>query len=835
MIDLKINSDILSTIRKPARYIGGELNAVVKDPEKARLRVALAFPDVYEVGMSHLGLKILYNILNSNEDIFAERVFAPWPDMEQQMRKRGIPLGTLETGCEVRKMDIVGFSLQYELCATTVLQILDLAGIPLRSSERSNNDPLVLAGGPVCFNPMPMSDFFDAFLIGDGEEAIVEICNTVKSWKHHGGERLDLLSELKKIRGVFVPTLHDIGETVNKRIVSDLDKVGFPHSFVVPFCDITHDRVGIEIARGCTRGCRFCQAGIIYRPVRERKVEELLSLSKDLLKSTGWNEIGLLSLSSGDYSSISYLVKRLTHDFSDGKVAISLPSLRTDTFDSDLAAEIKKVRKTGFTLAPEAGTERLRRVINKGNSEEDLKSAIISAFRLGWKAVKLYFMIGLPTETEADLEGIADLIFKASRWGRAGQIRASISTFVPKSHTPFQWVGQISLEETFSRQKFIRSMIRKKSTSLKFHNPKISFLEGIFARGDRELGLVIETAFKKGARLDGWDELLNFQLWMDSFEESGLNPNRYLEQRSFTEPLPWDPIQSGVKKSYLLDEFTRAMQSELTVDCRLGSCSGCGVCDFREVAPVIHEISVQKVPNQPEVDGEFKPQTKVRRFRLRYSKSGMMKFLGHHDIMRCFERAFRRADLEPDYSHGFHPHPKLRFSLPTALGIESFVEYLDFDLRNCGMEIGDIFETLENALPNGLKPLEIYETSLNEADLSAKIRTVVYETLLDIDFNENDIRNKLTQFLEKESLIISFGPESNRKVRDLKQYVSSISLSGQTITLKIKMTQSGSVNPFEAIGAVLCISQEQARSLKITKKEIEFDSGSILGEGNQYG
>ncbi|MGC8658380.1 MAG: TIGR03960 family B12-binding radical SAM protein [Desulfomonilaceae bacterium] len=824
MVDFKVNSEILSSIKKPARYIGGEINATVKDADKNPLRVALAFPDVYEVGMSHLGLKILYYILNSREDIFAERVFAPWPDMEREMRNRGIPLVTLETGCEIRKMDVVGFSLQYELCATTVLQMLDLAGISLRASQRSNSDPLIIAGGPVCFNPMPMSDFFDAFLIGDGEVAIVEICETVKNWKRRNGQRIHLLGELKKIRGVFVPSLHSAGETVKKRIVSDLDKVGFPRTLAVPFCDITHDRVGLEIARGCTRGCRFCQAGMIYRPVRERKVERLLDLGKDLIKSTGWNEIGLLSLSSGDYSSISYLVKGLTHDFHDNKIAISLPSLRTDTFDSGLAAEIKKVRKTGFTLAPEAGTERLRRVINKGNTEEDLKSAIISAFSLGWKAVKLYFMIGLPTETQEDLEGIADLIFKASRWARAGQIRASISTFVPKSHTPFQWVGQISLEETFARQKFIKSNIRKKSISLKFHNPKISFLEGIFARGDRSLGQVIETAFKKGARFDGWDELLDFQLWMDSFEETGLDPAEYMKPRSVDDPLPWDLIQTGVKKSFLSDELTRAMQSELTADCRSGSCSGCGICDFKEVGPVIHKVSQQEVPAQSVKSAELDTQTNVRRFRLKYSKSGMMVYLGHHDIMRCFERAFRRADLEPDYSHGFHPHPKLRFSPPTALGIESLAEYLDFDLKNCRMDSQEILKILVEALPEGLRPLQIAETSLNEPCLSAKIQTAVYETPLATDFNEEDIRNKLKRFLEQESLTITFGLDSNRKVRDLKQYVSSISLSGKTITLKIRMTPSGSVNPFEAIGALLCLSREQARSLKMTKKEIEFDS-----------
>ncbi|MGO8822490.1 MAG: TIGR03960 family B12-binding radical SAM protein [Desulfomonilaceae bacterium] len=824
MVDYKINYDVLSVVRKPARYIGGEFNSVYKETDKTWVRIALAFPDVYEVGMSHLGLKILYNILNTQENIYAERVFAPWPDMEQQMREKGIPLLTLETCHEVRKMDIVGFSLQYELCSTTVLQMLDLAGIPLHSSARGERDPLILGGGPACFNPMPMSNFFDAFLIGDGEEAILEICDKLKSWKNKGGDRIGLLSELKEIKGVFVPSLHNFGETVTRRIVPDLDAVGFPRNFVVPFCDITHDRIGLEIARGCTRGCRFCQAGMIYRPVRERQHEGLLNISRELLQSTGWDQIGLLSLSSGDYSCIGPLVKALTREFSDKKIAISLPSLRTDTFDSELASEIRKVRKTGFTMAPEAGTERLRRVINKGNSEEDLKNAIISAFREGWKAVKLYFMIGLPTETEEDLEGIVNLIFKASRWARAGQIRASISTFVPKSHTPFQWVAQISLEETFRRQMFIKDLMRRKSASLKFHNPKMSFLEGIFARGDKDLGRVIETAFRKGARFDGWDERLDFQLWLDSFDELGLDPNSYLDERPISASLPWEPIETGVRKSYLIGELNKAMDCELTADCRSGNCVGCGVCDFKKVAPVVHNMSLDKDLSYPQISKEPRSEPKIRRFRLRYSKSGAMKFLGHHDVVRCFERMFRRANLELDYSGGFHPHPKLRFSPPIALGIESLAEYLDFDLKDCVANVDDIFKTLENTLPNGLKSIEICETSLNEAPLSARIQTVIYEIVLNDEFNKDRVRERLSQFLEKESLIISFGPDRKRKVRDLKQFISSISLSGQTLTVKIKMTPSGSVNPYEAIGSVLGLSDEHARSLGITKKIVQFES-----------
>jgi radical SAM family uncharacterized protein/radical SAM-linked protein len=824
MVDFKINYDALSRVKKPARYIGGEINAAFKDPAKVKIRVALAFPDVYEVGMSHLGLKILYHILNSREDVLAERVFAPWSDMEQQMRDRDIPLTTLETHQEVRKMDIVGFSLQYELCATTVLQMLELSRIPLLSSERGAQDPLIIAGGPLCFNPNPMSDFFDLFLIGDGEQAIVEIVEICKSWKLQGGDRDSLLRELKKVAGVFVPSLFKAGETVSKRILPNLGLADFPQSLVVPFCDITHDRVGLEIARGCTRGCRFCQAGMIYRPVRERKPGDLLNLTRKLLESTGWDDIGLLSLSSGDYSSIGPLIRNLSREFASKKVAISLPSLRTDTFDSEIAAEIRKVRKTGFTLAPEAGTERLRRVINKGNTEEDLRNAVVSAFQEGWKAVKLYFMIGLPTETEEDLTGIVDLIFKSVRWGRAGQIRASISTFVPKSHTPFQWAGQISIEETYRRQSYIKSLMRRKSTILKFHSPKVSFLEGVFARGSRELGKVIECAYRKGARFDGWDEKLNFELWMNCFEEFGIDPEHYLKERSINEPLPWEFIQTGVTTQFLVDELGLSLTEELTSDCRSGNCSGCGVCDFKEIAPVLHKASEDEGTLDPILREDSAEEREIRKFRIRYSKSGPMKLLGHHDVVRCFERAFRRAKLELDYSHGFHPHPKLRFSAPTALGIESEAEYLDFDLKDTGSPLNEILEKLADALPKGIKPVEISETSLNEEPLSARIQIVVYEIHLSDDLAIDRVRERLFRFSEQESLIISSGPERKPKVRDLKQYISSIFLSGQLLTMKIRMAPSGSVNPYEAIGSIMDLSDEQARSLRITKTMIEFES-----------
>ncbi len=679
------DADLLARVEKPARYVGMEVNKVTKDPAAVKLHMALAFPDVYEVGMSHLGLKILYSVVNARPDLYAERVFAPWPDMETLLRQESRPLRSLETGTPLGVLDFIGFSLQYELCATNVLQMLELGMIPLEARNRTRTHPLIVGGGPGSLNPTPLSRFFDAFVIGDGEEVILELAEAQVLWKETNGSRDDLLAEWKRIPGVYVPSRFKKGEQISRRIVADLDHASFPDRPVVPFCETVHDRIGLEIARGCTRGCRFCQAGMVYRPVRERQPKTIIDLAHSCVSTTGWDEIALLSLSSGDYTCINELIKKITRDFADEKVALSLPSLRTDSFDSDMAEQIRKVRKTGFTLAPEAGTERLRRIINKGNTEDDLERAVKTAFDRGWRAVKLYFMIGLPYETDEDLDGIVGLIRKASKWSKGGRITASVSTFVPKSHTPFQWNEQISIEETIRRQRYIRRYFQKGRTRVKFHDPRVSFLEGVIARGDERLGGVIECAYRKGARFDGWDEHLKFDIWMEAFNEEGINPENFLESRSLEDPLPWHFINSGVAKDFLLQEWARAEAVETTADCRNSACAGCGVCDFEEVLP---RLAAPEAPelgmSVEEVCDDAHPA--IRRFRVRYAKLGPMRFLGHHDVIRLFHRAFRRMALRLDYSKGFHPHPRMRFSPPLGLGIESLAEYVDFDLVNCSLQ-----------------------------------------------------------------------------------------------------------------------------------------------------
>ncbi len=812
--------DLLLRVEKPARYIGGEVNAVRKDPASVKLRIALAFPDVYEMGMSHLGLKVIYSVVNRRPDLAAERAYAVWPDAEEILRREGRPLRSLETGTCLADFDIVGFSLQYELCATNVLQMLDLGHIPLRSNDRIKSDPFVIAGGPVALNPVPLSPFVDAFAIGEAEDLILEMADAFLSWKEAGGDRLDLLRAWKRIEGVFVPVLHQDGESVSRRIVADLNTAELPIAVPVPFCEIVHDRVGVEIARGCTRGCRFCQAGMIYRPVRERETSTIIDAARRSLELTGFEEVALLSLSSGDYSEIGGLVKLMAEEFTRNTIALSLPSLRTETLDQSIAEQIRKVRKTGFTLAPEAGTDRLRRIINKGNTEDDLERAVSTAFNAGWQSVKLYFMIGLPFETDEDLDGIADLVRKASRWARGGKITVSVSTFVPKSHTPFQWAEQISLDETLRRQHYIRRFFGKGRVKVKFHDPRVSFLEGVLARGDGALSDVIEHAYKKGARFDGWDERLSMELWMKAFEECGIEPGQYLKARPVSDRLPWDFISTGISKDYLVREWQKAHSGDATGDCRFGDCEGCGVCDFerirpRKAAPINASLSGSEGRlAEPGREGE------IRRFRLRYGKLGLMRFLGHRDLVRTIYRAFRRAGLRLAYSKGFHPHPKLRFSLPLSVGIESYAEYLEFDLIDPYAEAETILSVLSRNLPDGIRLDHIEEIFLNDPSVSARIQQVTYEIRSFGSLSPDEIRFLVKAFKSASSFAIRSDRKGKVRNRDLKEHVLDLAYDGSVLSLSLAVTASGAVTSIDALAAILGMGKQDVKSLKIVKTSV---------------
>ena len=541
---------ILPNVLRPARYIGNELHSIHKNWADVSLHVALAYPDVYEIGMSNLGLQILYHIINQRSDALAERVFAPWPDMENQLLTHELKLLSLESFTPLDKFDLLGFSLGHELTYTNILTILKLGGIPWRRTERGENDPLILGGGPCTFNPEPVADFFDFFVVGEAEEAINEILDSLK--KTSGQSRRAKLLALSEISGVYVP---GISAAVVKRSVQDLDAAPCPEKPIVPFIEAIHDRAVIEIMRGCQWGCKFCQAGWTSRPVREKSPEKILQLAKELVKNTGYNELSLISLSSSDYSKIEAVAKQLAEKYAAQRINLSLPSMRTNTFSVKLAREISRVRSSGVTLAPEAGTQRLRDLIGKNMTEEQILEGVQAAFSEGIESIKLYFMIGLPTETEEDLQGICTLSKKIVELGRSFtrrvRVSANLATFIPKPHTPLQWAPQISIEETIAKQKFIKMNMSRKNIEVRWHHAEASFLEGVFSRGDRQLSALIEKAWSLGARLDAWSEHLNFSLWQNAFQAAGINPENYLRARELDEPLPWDYVNTGISKETL--------------------------------------------------------------------------------------------------------------------------------------------------------------------------------------------------------------------------------------------------------------------------------------------
>ncbi|NLM35519.1 MAG: TIGR03960 family B12-binding radical SAM protein [Clostridiales bacterium] len=605
----KINDDILFRVEKPARYIGGELNSIIKNPQKVDIRFAMCFPDVYEVGMSHLGMKILYHIMNKREDTYCERVFAPWPDMEKLMRENGVLLYALESKEPIKNFDFIGFTLQYEMSYTNILNMLDMAGLAIRASERGEDDPIVILGGPCAYNPEPLYDIGDLFQIGEGEEVIDEVLDLYNSMKGKYSKS-EILREMAKIRGIYVPSLYeveykedgtiksfwpkyeDVPAKVVKRFIPDINDNPYPEDMIVPYTEIVHDRIMLETFRGCTRGCRFCQAGMIYRPVREKKLPKLMEQAETLLKTTGYEELSLTSLSICDYSDIQNLLFSLMEKHKEDRVSISLPSIRIDAFSVDLIKEIQKVKKTGLTFAPEAGSQRMRDVINKCVTEEDLLTSVKHAFEAGWSTIKLYFMIGLPYETLEDVVGIAELgekvvdeYFKVPKETRHKGLKVTISTsiFVPKPFTPFQWAAQDTMDAVKEKIQAIRANIKDRAITYNWHDSMVSYLEAIFARGDRRLCDVLIKAFEKGARFDGWSEYFNFDIWMEAFEECGVDGDFYAyREREYSEILPWDFIDIGIDKEFLIKENERAKNMELTPDCRLG-CKLCGInVNFKE-------------------------------------------------------------------------------------------------------------------------------------------------------------------------------------------------------------------------------------------------------------
>ena len=601
MVSKKIEK-ILPLVQKPGRYTGGELNSVIKDKNKVDIRYAFCFPDCYEIGMSHLGIKILYAAANERDDVWCERVFAPWHDMEEEMRKRALPLYALESGDPVKDFDLIGFTLQYELSYTNVLNMLDLAGLPVRAKDRTSLTPIVVGGDPCACNPEPLAEFFDIFSLGEGEEVSNELFDLLKECKKEGTSKQEFLRRAAKIEGIYVPSLYDVSyhedgtikaitpketapEKVKKRIISDLDTVSYPDEFIVPFIEVVHDRVVHEIFRGCIRGCRFCQAGFLYRPIREKSPEVINDQCKALCKSTGYDEISLSSLSTSDYTGLETLINKLFDWTIPEKINIALPSLRVDNFSDELMEKLQTVRRSGLTFAPEAGTQRLRDAINKNVTEKEVLETSRKAFSGGWTAVKLYFMLGLPTETLDDVAGIADLSQKVvdefyrnpdKPKGKGVQVSISVASFVPKPFTPFQWEAQNTRDELRVKQDHLLSSVKTKKVRVSYHKIDISFLEGVLARGDRRLCDVIEKAWKNGCKFDSWDDSFKIDVWEKTFEECGIDPLFYSSRkRDFSEILPWDHLDYGIRKQFLIDENKKAYAGKTTDHCRI-QCAGCG-------------------------------------------------------------------------------------------------------------------------------------------------------------------------------------------------------------------------------------------------------------------
>ncbi|MBN1381236.1 MAG: TIGR03960 family B12-binding radical SAM protein [Deltaproteobacteria bacterium] len=821
--------NILLSVEKPSRYIGAEVNAVKKDRAACKMSFALAFPDTYEVGMSHQGMQILYAILNDIPDMAAERCYAPWPDMERRLREFQIPLASLESHTPLHRFDVVGFSLQYELSYTNVLNMLELGGVPIHSVERKEGHPIIIAGGPCCFNPAPMSPFMDAFVIGEGEDVIKEIVQCVKEEKDGGKNRHAIINALAGTEGVYVPQIHTHGETIIKRVVPDLNRAPFPIKPVVPLMKTIHDRVSLEIARGCSRGCRFCQAGMVWRPVRERHLNVLKNMADCMLKATGCDELSLLSLSSGDYSLIEPLLVELSNRYAEQKVALALPSMRVETLTAGLIEEIRKVRKTSFTLAPEAGTQRLRNIINKGNTEADLLATTNRVFEAGWRAVKLYFMIGLPGETDEDLEGIADLAHKCLHEGKnRGQVTVSLSTFVPKPHTPFQWQRQIGLDETLDKQAFFKKRLRHRMLNVKWHDGRMSLLEGIFSRGDDRLSALIEKAYRLGCRFDGWSDRFRFDLWEQAIAETGINTEECLRGRSFSDALPWDKIDCGVRKEFLIEEAEKSLSGELTEDCRLSACSDCGVCDDKNIGIITADeeprpLEAKKAKAAPE---KASVPAIEKRLRLTFVKQDEARFLSHLEISTALIRAINKSGLSFVYSQGFHPHPKISFATATPVGMESMGEFAEIQAINPpGDDHGmmALIKKINESLPAGIKiagmePIPAYAASLFDIVKGFEYRIVIPDQI-SVDAMSG-LEDKIAGFLNTEEYKITKETKSKTVVKNIRPLVQAMDYDRQnrTITIAATLGKGGAaVRPVDILTEVLGVDGEAAKTISIIK------------------
>lgn len=861
----RAHEPLLRRVERPARYLGNERGAVRKSGRGIRLRFALAFPDVYEVAQSHLGLQILYHILNRRPDVAAERVYAPWPDLEDELRRRGLPLASLETRTPLSAFDIVGFSLQYELSYTNLLTMLELGRIPLHAAARGPGDPVVIAGGPAAYNPEPVADFLDAVLLGDGEEAIGEICDVVIATGRR--DRGALLRALASIPGIYVPSRFrprydrrgrfegtwplDDGQPprVRRRVVCDLEAVPAPTAPVVPNVAIVHDRACIEVMRGCLNGCRFCQAGYVYRPLRERDPRTLTAQATAVVERTGYQELSLLSLSTADYSAIEPLLRALAEELTPRHVALSLPSTRVEALSPSLLRELAQVRTTAITLAPEAGTQRLRDVIQKKYREEELLAAAGLFAELGWRSLKLYFMIGLPTETEEDVLAIAELTRRVAAAGR-GRLRvtASVSTFVPKPHTPFQWERELSIPETEHRQELLRRALTRYRLGFRWHDPWASFLEGVFSRGDRRLAPVLLVAQQLGCRFDGWSERRRPDLWLRAFAACGIDPVTYLRARELEEPLPWDHLDAGPTTSFLQRERRRALAGLPTPNCATERCTSCGACDFEHVrnvtymrhgargsehrGPALGAWASEQVPHPlPLPKRAAAGPGAVCRLRLRYAKVGPARLLGGREVARAFTHAVIRARLPVAWSQGHHPLPRLSFGPALPLGYESLAETLEGELAE-RVDPASAARRLAAELPEGLYVLAAELVPCGAPRIETAESAVRYRVRCP-GVSEERLAAAVADFLAASTYPLARRRGKSKRAVDARAQVREIVLAGAD-TVELEIQPGTAVRPDELVASLLGASRPPRELLQTTKLAVRCPAEPGLRAGARF-
>ena len=845
---------ILPTVEKPGRYIGLERNVTRKDLPSAAVTLALAFPDTYEIGMSHTGLKILYELVNRRPDLACERVYAPWTDLEAKMREGGIPLFSTESFAPAADFDVLGFSLQAEVNYSNILNMLDLAGVPVWQRDRGDGDPLVLGGGPCTANPEPIAEFFDAFLIGDAEEALLRFLDAYREARDAKVPRRDLLARLSQIEGVYVPSFYDVSyrddgtiaaitrndprapERAKRTWVPVLKPEYYPEKPMVPSVEIVQDRLGIEVMRGCTQGCRFCQAGYWYRPVRELDPDDVADMTKKFIAESGWSEVGLLSLSTADYSQIEPLVKCLAPQLSDRRVSISLPSLRAEAFSVGLADAVSEVRKSGFTFAPETGSDRLRRVINKTFTNADMVQAAEVAFSRGWDLIKVYTMIGLPTETRPDLDELVTLVENILKQGRGRkEVNVSIGSFVPKSWTPFQWAPFDGVETLEQKLAYLKDRLRRvRGAKLKWHEPREAEIECVLSRGDRRMGRVLHTAWKSGVKFDGWSEHFRYDLWMRAFEAEGIPKESYLRAYDLKEILPWDVLDVSIRKRFLEIELIKAKKEMRTEDCKWGHCYACGVpgngedtvlatamagslptaggeqpatgpAAYREVAKgaAYRQKALPDLPSAARASRVFSGTQ--RRYRISFDKRGDARFLSHRNTMDVLERAIRAAGLPARYSEGFNPHMKLSMGPALPLGLESRHEV--FDIAAVGPFPEDAADRIAQKLPAGIGVLDVRELGPGEPALSRAVKGARYAVRLASEDHlaraGEAVANAWREAVPAlRALSVESGPEGSR----LRFEVNLDQTAGETAT------------PKKVLERLLAIPPEQQAMLSVTRE-----------------